>query len=149
VYYDRYYAPINERVPDMPIARNGLNLRSKHLYSQRHRAVTLRQALAYLQTDSEMELPGPDAEVTDPTPEACPAGIFYEVNVLEWGKVNAGRFANLAQIARDILPLHWGSVGVEQVFSMAKDVIPYRRSQLKSITIQASIHVKSYENAEL
>jgi len=71
----------------------------------------------------------------DPTHEACPAGILQEANILELWKVNGGRFPNLARMARDILAVQGGSVGVEVVFSMARDVIPYRRSQLKSSTI--------------
>ena len=52
-------------------------------------------------------------------------------------------------MARDVLGVQGGSVGVERVFSMARDVIPYRRSRLKSSTIRASMLVKSYEKEEL
>jgi len=76
----------------MSIQLSGLNSRSKHLYPSRHRAVILSEALVYLETDSEIEPPKADAEVTDPTHEACPAGIFYDANIQEWWKVNAGRF---------------------------------------------------------
>jgi len=148
-YYDLYNAPINNQAPDMSIPRSGLNSRSKHLYSLRHRAVILSEALVYIETDSEIEPPEPDAQATDPTHEACPARIFYEANILEGWKVNAGRFPNLARMARDILAVQGGSVGVHQVFSMARDVIPYRRSGLKSPTIRSSMLVKSYENEEL
>jgi len=147
-YYDLYYASINNQAPDMSIPRSGLNSRSKHLYSSRHRADILSDALAYLETDSEIEPPEADAEVTDPTREACPAGIFYEANILEWWKDNVRRFPNLAWIARDILPVQGGSVGVKRVFSMARDVIAYRRSRHKSSTIRSSILVKCYENEE-
>jgi len=148
-YYDLYYAPINNEAPDMSIPRSGLNCRSKHLYSWRHRAVILSEALVYIKTDSEIKLPEPDTKATDPTCEACPAGIFYVANILEWWKVNAGRFPNLARMARDILAVQGGSVGVEWVFSMARDVIPYRRSRVKSSTIRSSMLVKSYDNEEL
>jgi len=60
-----------------------------------------------------------------------------------------GRFLNLARMARDILAVQGGSVGVERVFSMARDVIPYQRSRLKSSTIRSSMLVKSCENEEL
>jgi len=149
VYYDLYYAPINNQAPDMSIPRSGLNSRSKHLYSSRHRAVILSEALAYIETDSEIGPPEPDAGATDPTREACPAGIFNEANILESWKVNAGKFANLARMARDILAVQGGSIGVQRVFSMARDVIPYRRSLLKSSTIRSSMLLKSYENEEL
>jgi len=95
----------------------------------------MSEALAYLETNSEIEPPEPDREVTDPTCEACPPGMFYEANILEWYKVKVGRLPNLARMARDIVDVQWGSVGVELVFSMARDVIPWRRSQLKSSTI--------------
>jgi len=133
----------------MSIPRSRLNTRSNHLYSSRHRAVILSEALAYHETDKEIELPEPEAEVTVPTCEACPAGIFYEANILDWWKVTAGGFPNLARMARDILAVQRGSVRVEQVFSMARDVIPYRRSQRKISTIRSSMLVKSYENEEL
>jgi len=68
----------------MSIPRSGLNSRSKHLYSSRHKAVILSEALAYIETDSEIEPPEPDAEATDPTRQACPAGIFYKANILDW-----------------------------------------------------------------
>jgi len=47
-------------------------------------------------------------------------------------------------MARDILAVQGGSVGVERVFSTARDIIPYRRSRLKSSTIWSSMLVKSY-----
>jgi len=148
-HYDLYYAPINNQAPDMSILRSGLNSQSKHLYSSRHRAVILSEALAYIETDSEIEPTEPASEATDPTREACPAGILYKANILEWWKVNAGRFRNLAPMAGDILAVQRGSVGVGRVFSMARDVIPSRPSPLKSSTIQSSMLVKPYENEEL
>jgi len=60
----------------MSIEWSGLNSRSKHLYSLRHRAVTLSLALAYLECNSAIEPPEGDPAVSDPTREACPAGIF-------------------------------------------------------------------------
>jgi len=82
-YYDLYYAPINNQAPDMSIPWSGLNRQSKQCYSSSHRAVILSEALAYLETDSEIEPPEADAQVTYPTYEACPAGIFYKANILE------------------------------------------------------------------
>ena len=72
----------------------------------------------------------PVAEASDSTLEASPAGIHYEANILEWWKVNAGRFPNLSRMARDILAVRGGSIVVGRVFSMARDVIAYQRSQL-------------------
>ena len=75
-YYDLYYAPINNQAPDRSIPQSGLNSRSKHLYSSRHRVVILSEALAYIETDSESEPPKPDAEATDPTREPAQLGCF-------------------------------------------------------------------------
>jgi len=47
-------------------------------------------------------------------------------------------------MARDILTVQGGTVGVERVFSMAGDVIPYRRLRHKSSTIRSLMLVKSY-----
>jgi len=148
-YYDLYYVPINNHAPDMAIPGSGLNGRSKPLYSSRHRVVILSEAFVYLETGSEIEPPESDAQVADPTREACRGGTFFEANIVQWWKVNAGRFPNLPRMARDILAVQEGSVGVEWVFSMARDVLPYQRSRLKSITIRSSMLVKSYENEEL
>src|SRR5437588_9619942 len=52
-------------------------------------------------------------------------------------------------MARDILAVQGGSVGVERVFSMGRDVIPYRRNRLESKSIQATMVVKSYPREEL
>jgi len=133
----------------MSIPRSIHNRRSQYLYVSRHRAVILTEALAYLETNPEIEPREPDAALTDPTHGACPPGIFYKANTLEWWKVNVGRFPNLARMARDILAVEGGSVEVEWVFSIAQDVIPYQRSPLKSSTIRSSMLVKSYENEEL
>jgi len=76
----------------MAIRQSGLNSRSTHVYSSRQRAVILSEALVYIEPDSDIELHEPDSEATDPTREACQAGIFYEANIPEWWKVNAGRF---------------------------------------------------------
>ena len=147
--YDLYYAPINNQAPDMSIPCSGLNSRSKDLYFSRQRAVVLSEALAYMETNSEIEPPEPHTVAKHPTCEACPAGNFYEANILDWWKGNLRRFPNLPQVARDILAVQGGSVGGERVFTMARDVIPYRCSRLKSSTIRSSMLVKSYENEEL
>ena len=148
-YYDLYYASINIQAPDMSIPQCCLNSRSKHLYPSRHRAVILCETLVYLKTNCNIEPPKPDGQVTDPTCQAWPAGISYKANKLEGWKVSGGRFPNVSPMARDILSVQGGSVGVEPVFSMARDVIPYRRSQLQSSTIRSSMLVKSYESGEL
>jgi len=70
----------------MSILRSGLHSESKHLYSWRQGAVILREARVYGKTDSEIEPPKPDAEVMDPTHEACPAGIFMRQIYLRGGR---------------------------------------------------------------
>ena len=109
----------------------------------------ISEAWAYIESDSDIEPPDLAAEDIDFPHDDSPAGIFYEANILEWWKVNAGRFPNLSRMARDILAVQGGSVGVEHVFSMARHVIPYRRSRLKSSIIRSSMLVKCYEHEEL
>jgi len=140
---------MNAQGPDTPIPRSGLNSRYKHLHISRQRAITISEALAYIESDSEIEPPNSAAEDIDPTHDESSTGIFYEANILEWWKVNPGRFPNLSRMARDILAVQGGSVGVERVFSMVSDVIPYRRSRLKSSPISASLLVKCYQYREL
>ena len=143
VYYDLYNPPINNQAADVSIPRSGLNCQSKYLYSARHKAIILSKALPDLETDSEIEPLEPDAALMNPTWEACLAEIFYKANILDCSKVNAGRFCNLAWVARDILAGQVSSVGVQRVFSMAREVIRYQRSRLKSSTIRSSMPVKS------
>ena len=52
-------------------------------------------------------------------------------------------------MARDVLAVQGGSVGVERVFSMGRDVIPYRRNRLEKKSIRATMIVKSYLQKEL
>ena len=54
--------------------------------------------------------------------------LLYELYVLGFWKNNVGRFPKLSRMARDILAVQEGSIGVERVFSMGRDVIPYRRN---------------------
>ena len=71
------------------------------------------EALVYIESDSEIEPPEPTAEAIEPAHNPSPGGFFYEANILDWWKVNAGRFPNLARMARDVLAVQGGSVGVE------------------------------------
>lgn len=50
------------------------------------------ETIVYIESNSEIEPPEPPTEVTDPASTSSPAGIFYKANILEWWKVNAGRF---------------------------------------------------------
>jgi len=89
-YYDLYYAPMNAQVPDTPIPRSGLNSRSKHLHGSRERAITISEALAYIESDSEIGPPNSATEDIDPTHDKSPTGIFYEANILEGGRLMPG-----------------------------------------------------------
>jgi len=140
---------MNAQGPDTPIPRTGLNSQSKHLHGSRQTVIAISEGLAYMESDSEIEPLDSAAEDIDPTHDESPTESLYEANNLEWWKVNAGRFPNLSRMARDILAVQGGSVGLECVFSMARDVIPYRRSRLKCSTIRASMLVKCYEHEEL
>src|SRR5205807_7516283 len=74
---------------------------------------------------------------------------LYELDVLGFWKNNVERFPNLSRMAKDILAVQGGSVRVERVFSMGRDVIPYRRNRLESKSIQATMIAKSYLREEL
>jgi len=76
LYYDLYYAPINHQAPEMSIPQSGLNRRSKHPDTSRHRGVIQSEALGYLKTDSEIKPPNADAVATDRTRKVCPS-IHY------------------------------------------------------------------------
>lgn len=78
-----------------------------------------------------------------------PEDPVYESNVAGYWKNNTERFPNLSRMARDILAVQGGSVGVERIFSMGRDVIPYRRNRLESKSIRATMIAKSYLREEL
>jgi hypothetical protein len=92
-------------------------------------------------------------EYIDSTPETDydeqPDQIVYEPDILKYWQRNEGRFPNLSRMARDILAVQGGSVGVERAFSMGRDIIPYRRNRLQTKSIRATMIVKSYLREEL
>lgn len=68
--------------------------------------------------------------------------------ILGWWKTHAEDYPRLAQVAKDILAVQIAEVGVERVFSLARDVIGNRRHRLAPKTIQRVMVLKdsiSYE----
>ena len=51
-------------------------------------------------------------------------------------------------MARDILAVPIAGVGIEYIFSIARDVIPYRRNRLKGSTIRNILILKRYQENE-
>lgn len=62
-----------------------------------------------------------------------------EINVLEWWKVNSGRYPILAKIARDVLAIPITTVASESAFSTSERVLDPYRSSLTPTTIEALI----------
>lgn len=65
-----------------------------------------------------------------------------QFNILDWWRDNEATYPNLAQVARDILPVQIAGVGVERVFNTSKDVIGDRRHRLSAQTIQQIMILK-------
>ena len=62
-----------------------------------------------------------------------------EINVLEWWKVNSGRYPILANIARDVLAIPISTVASESAFSTGERVLDPYRSSLTPTTVEALI----------
>jgi len=60
-------------------------------------------------------------------------------DILEWWKVNAGKYPVLSMMARDILAIPISTVASESAFSTGGRVISAHRSSMKSSTAQALI----------
>lgn len=144
-YYDENYAPplevlraVDDTTPSNPAARSaGFNRRTRVPVVRYSRPAERNECLEYIDSPNEIDY---DLNSEDP---------LYEPKVAKFWKNNTGRFPNLARMARDILAVQGGSVGVERVFSMGRDVIPYRRNRLESKSIRATMIVKSYFQEEL
>jgi hypothetical protein len=70
-------------------------------------------------------------------------------DLLEWWRLNQRRYPTLALMARDILAIPLAGVGVERIFSQARDVITYRRNRLTGQTISDIMVCKSHWRAQL
>jgi hypothetical protein len=73
-------------------------------------------------------------------PEALPKGH----TPLDWWRINEGKYPALANMARDFLAVPIAGVGVERIFSLARDIVTYRRNRLKGVTIADLLIAKEY-----
>ncbi|CAK8575605.1 unnamed protein product [Lathyrus sativus] len=62
-----------------------------------------------------------------------------EINVLEWWKVNFGRYPILANIARDVLAIPISTVASEAAFSTGERVLDPYRNSITPTTVEALI----------
>lgn len=145
-YYNENYRPRLEIGPEedltiniTPARSSGFGRRSKPLPSRPCQPTKQNESIEYLNSPPEI----------DYEEKKNSGDIFYEPDILKFWKDNAGRFPNLSRMARDILAVQGGSVGVERMFSMGRDVIPYRRNRLEKKSIRATMIVKSYLQKEL
>ena len=143
-YYNENYGPpletraIDDPTPSATPARlSGFNRRNRVPGVRYSRPVERNESLEYIDSPNETDY---NLDTENP---------LYESNVAEFWKNNSGRFPNLSRMARDILAVQGGSVGVERTFSMGRDVIPYRRNRLERKSIQATMIAKSYLREEL
>jgi len=64
--------------------------------------------------------------------------------VLQWWKANAFEFPSMARAARDYLSVPSTEVGVERVFSGARDVLGLRRQSMNADTMRSLVLLKSH-----
>jgi hypothetical protein len=147
-YYNEHYRPpletgaIGDVTTSTTQARStGFGRRSKLSTVRYSRPVERNECLEYIDSPNEVDYQA-DLKKNSDDP-------LYEANILQYWKNNVGRFPNLSRMARDILAVQGGSVGVERIFSMGRDVIPYRRNRLGCKSIQATMIVKSYLREQL
>lgn len=77
----------------------------------------------------------------------CPHGGAEEGTVdwvLQWWKVNVFEFPSMARAARDYLAVPSTEVGVERVFSGARDVLGLRRHSMSAETMRWLVLLKSH-----
>ncbi len=63
---------------------------------------------------------------------------------LKWWKANAFDFPLMAQAARDYLPVPSAEVGVERLFSGARDVLGLRRHSMNAETMRWLMLLKGF-----
>ena len=57
-----------------------------------------------------------------------PPEKLTNISVLDWWKLNESKYPALALMVKDVLAVPIAGVGVERVFSMARDIVTYRRN---------------------
>ena len=122
-YYNENYRPsLETRATDdltpgaIPARPSSFNRRSRVSTVRYSRPAERSECLENIDSENEIDY---QLDSGDP---------LYELDVLGFWKNNVRRFPNLSKMARDILTVQGGSVGVERVFSMGRDVIPYRQN---------------------
>jgi len=145
-YYNENYRPQLEREPQedltvgiTQVRLSGFSRRSRPTSSRPYRPTEQNEAIDYLNSKPEV----------DYTERLHADNHLYEADILGWWKNNAARYPNLSRMARDILAVQGGSVGVESMFSMGRDIIRYRRNRLEKKSIRATMIVRSYLQKEL
>ena len=145
-YYNEHYRPPleiraiqadDQTLSPSPARPSGFNRRTRVPAVRYSRPAERNECLEYIDSPNETDY------------QLDPKDPLYEPNVAGYWKNNTGRFPNLSRMARDILAVQGGSVGVERIFSMGRDVIPYRRNRLESKSIRATMIAKSYLREEL
>ena len=145
-YYNENYRPRLETGPE-EVSIGGITPARSSRFDRRSRPVSARPCRQTEQNESIEYIDSPPE--IDFGEKSNSGDLFYEPDILKFWKNNAGRYPNLCRMARDILAVQGGSVGVERMFSMGRDVIPYRRNRLERVSIRATMIVKSYLQKEL
>lgn len=71
-----------------------------------------------------------------------------DFNLLHYWRHRATEFPGLARAAREIFSIVTAEVAVERLFSIGRDVIPYRRGQLGAARIEALIFNRYYRGPQ-
>jgi len=71
-----------------------------------------------------------------------------KLDVLEWWSQNASRYPIVSRIAKDLLTIPASTVASESAFSAGKRVITDRRSRLSDESVEASVCLKDWYDAE-
>ena len=147
-YYNKHYRPPAEssgqnmtasRTTQVPSTGFGRRFKSATIAIGNPAPIERDECLEYIDSPPELDYQ------TSSNHNDC----LYEPDILRFWKKNEGKYPNLARMARDILAVQGGAVGVERVFSMGRDVIPYRRNRLECNSIRATMIVKFHLREEL
>jgi hypothetical protein len=73
------------------------------------------------------------------------SSLTTEFNPLEFWEVHEPFMPSLAQMAKDVLAIPVAGVGVERIFSIARQICSYQRNHLDAETIMQLMIVRSYD----